>query len=259
MNNFYGILDILFVWLAVLPPLIAVILSGVVTAICLVVVGRWISKPTYILALKGDLKTLEKLSKEYRDDESKSEILRRRAGTTLGRYIAASFRPLKISLLPLILLGTWLHHSYQFEPIKESEPIQITAVFSSSTPSGLAHIDGGHEYLDGSPIALIETTSDTDETIAQWMITPGDGKADIIIVYRSQKVATLIQPRRAWHPPEITDSDAPGITAIRIGQRPLTLVKIGSLPLGWISIYLAASVIGTLLLQLIYRLVDRKV
>jgi uncharacterized membrane protein (DUF106 family) len=165
-------------WLLKLPRDLVIVILAFTTALLLTVVRVFTTNQNMLKRCKQDKDILNKFLRAAKKKGDKDDVLRFQ--TTIGQIgmktMAAEWKPLVVSLIPIALLATWAFSRVGYLPPKPGETVKIEAYFSSTAIGKTVHIVGqdGVRAQDNQWVQPVEKGLDPDGSehgMAKWSLS----------------------------------------------------------------------------------------
>ncbi len=160
-------------WLLVLNPLVSIIIISVIFGVITTLVYKFASNQKKIKELKEKQKSLQKKIKTIpKDQPEKMMKINSEMMKISGPLMKESFKPTLWTLLPSLLILTWMAANLAYAGLVPGEVFTITAEFNDGVTGeiGLESIPEGIEFVNGATQEIIdskvvwELKSDNTET-----------------------------------------------------------------------------------------------
>ncbi len=137
---FEDLLDPILNPLLSLDPLYSVIVMSFIISLLITVIYKLTTNQDLMKRLKTEMKELQKEMKELREHPEKMMQVQKKAMETNMKYMMQSFKSTLYTLLPIILLFSWMNAHYAFMPIAPQEPFQMELSFARGTTGNVTAI-----------------------------------------------------------------------------------------------------------------------
>lgn len=219
-----------------------IVLSGLITLV--VTLGyKYFSNQDEMKRLKDRQKEFQVQMKALRDKPEEMMKVQKEAMSVNFEYMKHSFKPMLITMLPVLIIFSWMAGHLSFEPIYPGESYSVSAVFKEGLV-GKAGIDvsEGTEVLNGKEQEI------KDGKVTWSLRNMKEGEYDVKVTH-----GTVEQSRKVFVSTELKVEDAvtifehSDIEQINVNYaklRPLgdKAVLFGWYP-GWLAWYLVFSIV----------------
>lgn len=185
------VMDGLLGWTLALPREWALLGLALFTAFVMVVIRRFTSNQKLLHCCAADKSRLAELNREAKSRGDREAVARMRQtkNQISQKAMGQEWKPLLFSLLPMILLTTWMWQRIAFVPARPDEVCVLRAEFPISAAGRQAHLvpeDGLQS--EGGWIKAVEAdkTPDADSAIAQWTVKGKPGPHLLTVRYEGQ-------------------------------------------------------------------------
>jgi uncharacterized membrane protein (DUF106 family) len=153
------IFDPVFSPLLRLPLIVAIPIIAFVITLIITLVYMKFTDQSLMKRLKDEIKGYQDEMKKYRDDPEKLMKVNKKAMEANMKYMSHSFRPTLITLIPILLIFSWLNAHFTYQPLIAGQEFGITAQFKEGAlPENIGQIEliqpeGGFTLLsDAKPV-----------------------------------------------------------------------------------------------------------
>src|SRR3989338_2401386 len=129
-------------------PLLLIILVSLVISVIITVAYKFLTDQNEMKRLKEQQKEFQKRMKELRQHPEEMMKVQKEAMKSNMDYMKHSLKATLITMLPIILIFSWMAGHLSFEPIYPGESYSVTAAFAKGV-TGEAELvaDSGTELL----------------------------------------------------------------------------------------------------------------
>ncbi|MFH1316108.1 MAG: EMC3/TMCO1 family protein [Candidatus Woesearchaeota archaeon] len=232
-----NLLDPILNPLLVFGPLWSIIIMSLVISLFITLIYKLFTDQKLMKELKADLKSFQKEMKELKEHPAKVIEVQKKAMEKNMQYMMHSFKPMIITMIPIIVLFGWMHAHLAYEPIMPGTEFTTTAEFAQGTTGEITIINEELEIIG-------DATQQIAEGKAQWKLK-GE-KGDYILEYKYNDKSyfmdlEITEERNYKNPIEkIQGSD---LKTLKIDNNPLKPLQIFGMKLGWIWTYILFSII----------------
>jgi uncharacterized membrane protein (DUF106 family) len=260
------IFDPVFSPLLRLPLIVAIpVISFVITLIITLVYMKFTDQ-SLMKSLKEEIKSYQVEMKKYRDDPEKLMKVNKKAMEANMKYMTHSFKPTLITLIPILLIFSWLNAHFTYQPLIAGQEFDITAQFKEGAlPENIAQIElippqGGFTLLSDAKPALNNSVKDEKVLITVWKAKAEAGTYTLKYSYDGKQVEQQLRVNvdktdKLYEPPslnkaELTSQGLPKdakLQSITLGNervRPFgESFSLFSWHPGWLATYILFSII----------------
>jgi hypothetical protein len=257
------LMDHVLGWLLRLPSDAALIILALATSLLLAVVRLWTTDQDVLRRLADDKRLLRVLARQARADGDRSQARRHRENLawltwqTLGRRLKGECLTLAVSLLPLVLIGTWCFYRLEYHPPRAGQPLVLTLATPTTEIDSLVHlVPQAGVHPASSWVQSITRANDPDgppRGIAGWLLTFAEQPSAYPLTIRIGQ-QTLVHPvlvgQARYLPPELDHRGSRthlALEPVRLFGRVPGIPALALPP--WAVGYLILAVLGTLLIK----------
>lgn len=234
------VLNPLFGALLTKSPFLLIVLVSLVISLIITVVYKFATNQTEMKRLKDKQKEFQQQMKELRSNPQEMMKVQKEAMKSNMDYMKHSLKATLITMLPIILIFSWMAGHLSFEPIYPGETYSVTATFAKGV-TGIAELipDEGTELTSEAkqPIENKEVT---------WRMKSKEGEHILIV-----KTDSVEQQKKALITKELKyedqislfkGSDVEKITINYAKLKPLGGLSLFGWYPGWLAIYFISSI-----------------
>ena len=222
-----------------LHPLLSIAIIAFVVTLFTSLVYRFVTDQKVMKTLKKELKDLQKMMKEHRDNPQKLMQIQKEAMDKNMQYMRHSMKPTLFTMLPLILMFGWLNSHIAYEPISPGQSFEVWVNMQSSA-EGFVEL----EVYPDNPDFVFETgySQEIIDGEARWRLKGPPGDFDLRYSY-NEEIATqelLITDNPKYNTPTVSASGS--FRQLNIGNarvEPLSFIGLGW---SWIWSYILMSI-----------------
>lgn len=221
-------------------PLLVIILVSFIISLIITVVYKLMTDQKEMKRLKEQQKDFQKRLKELRSNPEEMMKVQKEAMKSNMDYMKHSLKSTLITMLPIILIFSWMAGHLSFEPIYPGETYSVTATFAKGV-TGDAELlaDEGTELssaakqeIAGSEVSWRMKSTEGEHTLA---IKTGETEAQKkVLITKDLQYEDQIS--------SFKDSDIEKITINYNKLRPLGGLSIFGWQPGWLAIYFITSI-----------------
>src|SRR3989338_11477103 len=140
-------LNFIFGPLLNLPPLLSIGIIALLISLAIVIIYKYMTDQSLMKDLKEEIKALQKQARELEEDPQKAMQAKKKAMEVNMKYMAHSFKPTLITIIPIFLIYGWLSSHYAYDPLIAGQEFSIIVELEEGI-SGLISLDApGLEIL----------------------------------------------------------------------------------------------------------------
>lgn len=238
--------------LFLLPPWLSILVISFLVSLLVTVVYKLTTNQVLMRELKQEMKELNSEMKELRSHPEKMMEVQRRFMQTNMKYMSHSMKSTLYTIVPILLIFSWLNANLAFLPLHPDIPFDVTATVKAGTqgPVALAVLPAeGLEVLTGSQQDVVQKPrtglfGGTD-SIAKWSLK---GTAEgvytlefVTVDGKTEQAEVLITSGRDYRQPLVRGSSGI-IQSIAIGNEKLMPLTLFGIRLSWLWTYILFSV-----------------
>jgi|TARA_B100001964_G_C14258280_1_gene613672 uncharacterized membrane protein (DUF106 family) len=198
--------------------------------------------------LKEEMKELQKEAKELKSEPEKAMQVQKQVMQTNMKYMMQSFRSMIYTMVPIIIIFSWMSANLAYDPILPGQDFTTTIVFEKGTsgsvelsvPNGIIiNGDGIKEVKDSEIKWVLE--GDAGEYLLEYIF---DGKT-----YSKEVLVT--KENRYITPVKTVKKDV--VKSISIDNNPKKLLNFGFWKPGWLGTYIIFSIVFSILVRKIIK------
>lgn len=141
------VLDFLLGWTLLLPPWLGIFCIATIVSFIMTIIYKLVTDQSLMKDLKTELKDIQKLMKEQKNNPQKMMKTQSRAMEINMKYMMHSFRPMFFSIIPIIFIFGWLLSNYSFVGLGPSQDVTVTVLFDEHIQQGNVTLES--ELLEG--------------------------------------------------------------------------------------------------------------
>jgi hypothetical protein len=249
-------------WLLHLPSDAALVFIALSTALLLALIRVWTTDQDLLRRIAADKRTLRQLARQARAEGDPARARRHRENLThitwqtLGRTLRGEGLTLVVSLVPLVLLGTWCFYRLEYHPPRAGETIELSLLTPVTDADSIVHLapqPGVHCHSSWARQVAAEDSVRLPRGIARWQLSLDSQPQAYDLRIRIGQM-TLTHPvlvgQTRYLPPDLTYmaySTHVSLRPVRLFDR-LPGIPWLALP-AWAVGYLLIAVPGTLVLK----------
>ncbi|HLD40425.1 MAG TPA: EMC3/TMCO1 family protein [Candidatus Nanoarchaeia archaeon] len=221
-------------------PALLILFVSLIISVIITVVYKFATNQKEMKRLKEQQKEFQKSMKELRHNPEEMMKIQKEAMKSNMDYMKHSLKSTLITMLPIILIFSWMAGHLSFEPIYPGEQYSMTATFAKGVTGNAQLIpDKGTELSSEAtqPIINREVTWRMKSTEGSHLLTVKSGETE-------QQKKVLITKELAYEPQisQFSNSDIEKVTVNYNKLKPLGGFHILSWYPGWLAIYFISSI-----------------
>jgi uncharacterized membrane protein (DUF106 family) len=246
------------IFLLKIPSFWAILLISFVLTLVTTLVYKFTTDQKKMKKLKEEMKEYQKKIKALsKESPEKMMAMQQQALKGNTEYMKHSFRSTLYTIIPLLLIFSWLSSHLAYEPIMPGQPFKVSAYFSEGhVPSASIQSIPELEIIGGSTQQINESVIEgwflfkTRYEKATWTLKGEEGEYKLTIDYNNEqhdKPLTISSERRYENPEKsVTDSKLKKI--VIENQK---IYPVGTIPvLGWAPSWLWTYILLSLLFSI---------
>ena len=224
-----------------LPPFWGILIVSGLLSLLLTLIYKWTTDQNLMKQLKDEIASLQKETKELRNDPDKALHVQKKAMEANMKYMMESLKPTLFTFIPIILIFGWLSGHFGYEPINPGSEFIVTAHFSGQAAGGMRLT-----LPEGSGL---DYRSDRYATIAagkgEWAINSTSlGKYDLSFEYANKTYtkAVVISKEKEYEEP-VKAINENGLADLTTQNKELIVMDLFGWELGWLGSYIIFSIL----------------
>ncbi|MBI4441171.1 DUF106 domain-containing protein [Candidatus Woesearchaeota archaeon] len=229
------VLDTFFAPLLALPHLVTIILIAFSVSLVMTLVYKWMTDQTQMRMLRDELKKYQAQMKTSKDNPEQMLELQKKAMDVNMQYMMKSLKPTLVTMLPVLLIFSWLSAHYAYEPLYPGQQFTILVQAKDGITGNVVLETPSDVIVDGTEKKL-------DSGRAVWKAQGPEG--DYLLKVKAQgkeyeKEVTISPMQQYASPEKKIDDDT--LDKIEIQMKELTLLSLFGWELGWLGTYILFS------------------
>jgi len=249
-------MDFVLGWTVHLPMDVRLLILAIGTSAILTFTRLFSTDQDLLTRCREDKRTLKGLLRRAKRDKDKDAIRRHRA--TIGmigvQAMKAEFKPLLVSLLPIVCLACWAAARLPYRPLAAGEPVEVRAYLPTMAIGEMVHLvpSDGLTSADGW-IRRVQADADSDGAVtngvARWTVRAAERARAYRLLFRhggrTVEHPLRVDGRQAG--PALAAHGAEGVVMTEVALRPYEFLGIvpgvpqAALP-SWLLAYLLIAV-----------------
>lgn len=232
-------------------PALGILIISFVITLGVTLAYKYLTNQENMKQLKDQQKEYQKKMKELRSNPQEMMKVQKEAMKLNMDYMKQSLKPSLFTMLPILIIFSWLSASLAFEPIYPGETYSITANFAKGV-SGVAKILPS----EGTELVSEATQTITDGQV-KWNLKSTAGEHLLTIKQGdTEQTKEVLITKDLKTAPQVEKYKHSDIEQISIGYnklKPLPVSIFGWQP-GWLAIYIIASVIFSIVIRKLLKI-----
>jgi len=245
---FENLLDPVFGPLLNLPSLWAIILLSFLISLIITLITKFATNQDLMKRLKEEMKELQREAKELRKEPEKAMQVQKQVMQTNMKYMSQSFKSMFYTIIPIIIIFSWMSANLAFEPILPGQDFSTTIVFEKgavgtvelSVPNGITINGDGIKEVKDSEVKWV-LSGDGGEYLLEYIF---DGK-------KYSKEVLVTKENRYRTPVKTIKGDV--VRSISIDNKPKKLLNLGFWEPGWLGTYIIFSILFSILVRKVIK------
>ena len=245
---FENLLNPVFGPLLNLPTLGAVILLSFLISLIITIVYKFTTDQNLMKQLKDEMKEFQKEIKELKKEPEKAMQVQKKSMQTNMKYMMHSMRSTLFSIVPIIIIFSWMNANFAYDPILPGQDFTTTILFEDdneggvelSVPNGII-ISGGSrkEVKDGE---------------IKWILSGNKGEYLLEYIFNGKKYGKelLITDENKYKEPMKMIRDGV-VESIEIEHNPKKLLNLFGWKIGWLGTYIMLSILFSIIIRKIIK------
>jgi uncharacterized membrane protein (DUF106 family) len=232
---FDSVLDFLLGWLTTFHPTLALFIFAFIVALITTLAFKYFSDQKEMKRLKSEMKELRKEMKLHRSDQKKMMATQKKLLKLQGQYNKHMWKVNLYTIIPIIILFSWLNAHFAYFPIEPNEPFNLTLVFDSNKSVEDVSLDYPEKLtlLNKSPV------NSTAEQL-NYTFQGEKGQYNLSILYNNRTFYknVVISDKQEYAPVEKGIKDS-ALKRIKLSNKPMR-INLG-IHMHWIFAYIIFS------------------
>lgn len=233
-------------------PLIALIILAFIISLLITIVYKYFTNQEEMKRLKDQQKEFQNKMKELRSNPEEMMKKQKEAMKVNFEYMKHSFKPTLITMIPIIIIFSWMSAHFAYEPIYPGETYSVTALFKEGAT-------GETELIPDEGTELLSDAKREINSVATWDLksTAGEHILSVKAGKEKQVKNVLITTKMEYAEPfaEFQHSDIQRITIDYNKLKPFgsKFSLFGWYP-GWLAVYIIFSIVFSLGLRKLLKI-----
>ena len=231
-----------------LPTLLAVIILSFLISLIITVVYKFTTDQNLMKDLKAEMKEFQKEIKELKKEPERAMEVQKKAMQTNMKYMMHSMKSTLYSIIPIIIIFSWMNANFAYEPILPNRDFTTTVNFDAdikesielSVPEGIT--------ISGDPKKEIHDKE------AKWVLNANEGEYLLEYVIGGKKYFKdiLVTQENRYKEPVKKVNDGI-VNSIQAEHREKQLIDLLGWKIGWLGTYIIFSIIFSMLVRKIIK------
>ncbi|MAE13709.1 hypothetical protein CMO92_04030 [Candidatus Woesearchaeota archaeon] len=244
---FGNLLDPIFGPLLNWPILLALAILSLLITVIITLITKYATNQTEMKRLKQDMKKYQKEMKSHKADPAQMMKVQKKAMSANTAYMKHSFRSMLWTLVPILIIFSWMNLHLAYEPILPNQEFELTATFSKGVT--------GQATLSALPELnyISNPTQNISAGLAKWKLGGDAGTYLLTLTHEGQSVEQqiLISSEKEYLPPLTKHRGAIKSLKVELEKvKPLgnSFTLFGYQP-GWLFTYILFSILFSSILR----------
>ncbi|HLD00454.1 MAG TPA: EMC3/TMCO1 family protein [Candidatus Nanoarchaeia archaeon] len=227
-------------------PFWAIVVLSFLVSVLITLVYKLVTNQTQMKELKEKQKEYQKQMRDLKSNPPEMMKVQKEAMQLNMQYMKQSFKPTLITMLPILVIFSWMTAHLSFEPIYPGEPYSISANFNENL-AGEAEI----EVSEGTEILSEKVQPITGAVTWNLKSSEGEHKVQVKVGEEIQSKDVLITSELKYAEP-LTAYKHSSIEKITINYnklKPLGEHSILGWNPGWLGLYIILSIVFSMALR----------
>ncbi len=244
---FDAILNFLLGWLTHFHPTLALFIFAFIVALITTLAFKYFSDQKEMKRLKSEMKELRTEMKHQRSDPKKMMATQKKLLKLQGQYNKHMWKVNLYTIIPIIILFSWLNSHFSYFPLEPNEPFNVTLIFDSNKSIEDVEVQYPKEF-----VLLNNTPINASSQELFYTFKADKGRYNISVIYNNQTYYKEII---------VTDQQEFAEISKRIKGSSLKEIKLSNKPmkinfginLHWIFAYIIFSMIISPILRKLFK------
>lgn len=241
--------NLIFGWLVEWNALGALIIITFLMTLIVTLIYKYATNQEAMKSAKDEMKEIQKKIKEAKDDPNKMMEHNKELMQKQMTMFKESFKPMLITLLPILLLFGWLNATLIYEPILPNQEFNTTLKFNTEIIGNVEIITPEFIKVIGNKIQEIKKDEEKEEWIARWTLKGDEGMHTLKYKFKDKifDKKVLITKEQKYEKPieEISEENL----IIEINNNKKIFLDILGWKIGWLGTYIIFSLLFNMTLR----------
>ena len=245
---FENLLNPIFSPLLNLPTLWAVIVMSFLISLIITIVYKYTTNQDLMKQLKDEMKEFQREVKELKKEPDKAMAVQKKSMQTNMKYMMHSMKSTLYSILPIIIIFSWMSANFAYDPILPGQDFTTTVVFGEKV-SGTIELS----VPDGI-IINGEIRKDVNDGDVKWVLSGNEGEYLLEYHFDGKKYSkeVLITKENKYKEP-VKRLKGGIVKSIEIEHEEKKLLNLFGWKLGWLGVYIIFSIIFSILIRKVIK------
>lgn len=241
--GFESMLDSIFSPLLNLPTIWAVILLSFLISLIITVVYKYTTNQNLMKELKDEMKEFQREIKELRKEPEKAMAIQKKSMQTNMKYMMHSMKSTLYSIIPIILIFSWMNANFAYEPILPEQDFTTTVVFEEN-------VDGVIELSIPEGIRINGDVRKEADSEVKWVLNGDEGEYLLEYIFDGKKYnkEILITDKNRYKEPTKRIKDSV-VKSIEVEHKEKKLLNLFGWKIGWLGSYIIFSIVFSILVR----------
>ncbi|MFA6461592.1 MAG: EMC3/TMCO1 family protein [Candidatus Woesearchaeota archaeon] len=242
----------IFLWLLNLSPFWGLVVLALVISILVTLVYKYFTDQGEMKKLKEQQKEFQQRMKELRSNPEEMMKVQKEAMKANMGYMKHSFKPMLITMIPVLLIFGWMAGHLSYEPLFPGETYTVTAFFKEGVV-GTAKL-----ITDNTTLLISPAEQNISKEGVTWGLKSEEGEH--LLKFKSGEIEqnkTVIITQKMNTAEAITLYQHSDLERVQINYKelkPLGTLSIFGWHPGWVGLYIIFSLIFSLGLRKLFNL-----
>jgi uncharacterized membrane protein (DUF106 family) len=244
--GFEAIFNPIFNPLLGLPTIFAIIILSFIISLIMTLVYKFTTNQSLMKDLKSEMKEFQKQIKELKKEPERAMKVQKEAMQTNMKYMMHSMKSTLYSIIPIILIFSWMGSNFAYDPIQPGQDFTATISVKNGVAGNVELSAPDGIIIDGSSSKTIKDSK------ATWVLRGEEG--EYLLIFRHKGIEyskeVLISELKYYGPIKNVGEE---IKSIEIGNTPRKVLNLFGWKLGWLGSYIIFSILFSLLIRKIIK------
>ncbi len=245
---FENLLNPVFFPLLSLPTIWAVVLLSFFISLIVTVLYKYTTDQNLMKQLKEEMKEFQKEIKELKKEPQKAMEVQKKAMQTNMKYMMHSMRSTLYSILPLIIIFSWMNAHLAYDPILPGQDFTTTVTFEKNA-KGMIELS----VPDGVTING-EAKKEVKDGMVKWILNGKEGEYLLEYAFGGKIYSheVLVTKKNIYNTPIKKIGDG-NVNFIEVEHKPKQLANLGFMKIGWLGTYILLSILFSILIRKVIK------
>ena len=245
--GFENILDPIFSPLLNFPTLLAIIILSFLISLIITIVYKYTTDQNLMKQLKEEVKEFQKEAKELKKEPDKAMAVQKKSMQTNMKYMMHSMKSTLYSILPIIIIFSWMNANFAYDPISAGKDFTTTVTFDDNVRGTIELSVPRGIVIDGSEIKEVKDSE------VKWVLNGGNGEYLLEYIFDGKKYnkEVLISENKYREPVKRIGDKV--IKLIEIDHEPKKPLNLFGWKIGWLGTYIIFSILFSIIIRKIIK------